>query len=222
MYSNALKDRFILSLNEKRIFANFATFRVLALEWRWFILQIISLTWSHDSEILSIWLKETNSEETSLQIWTENNYHWYLKQTIKFTAENPLVYFTWSAAPRAGKRLILLTKKTTMTYSFRWNVDHSRGHNRSDKAVVGVVNGKEVLLTGFRTGIVPPPMAHTSLKFNETINSILFSPGCVRDDSWLDSNTFMCLLSDNRLALCRYEKVKILRSNSRFLFVFLH
>ncbi|KAK0173969.1 hypothetical protein PV328_007099 [Microctonus aethiopoides] len=165
--------------------------------------EVMSLMWSPDSEVLTVWCKEIESNHTILQLYTESNYHWYLKQTIEFTADNPLIYHWWSNQPHAKKRLILLTKEKLIICSFIWTINHTRDKYPKDKSVVGVVDGNNILLTGFKAGIVPPPMCHQSLEFNQAVNECIFSP-CNHQNSFFDPNFFFCLLRNNQLALCAH------------------
>lgn len=173
-------------------------------------IQVNQITWSPDSEILAIWGQKYNQKETFLQLWTENNYHWYLKQTIDFRDDNPLVFFTWSTAPRAKKRLIILTRNNFMVYTFRWTISGTRGLADDDKSVVGVVDGDKLLLTGFKMGIVPPPMSHQSLQINGPSNGCFFAPACHSDNfNWLNSNCLFVHVHNNQLALYVHEEVRM-------------
>lgn len=102
-------------------------------------------------------------------------------------------------APKSGKKLIILTQDNLITYTFHWTVVHSRGEDSTDKAVVGVIDGEKALLTGFKDGIVPPPMAQRTLEVSEAINAILFAPVGIK--SIINSNAVLCLLDNYRLAL---------------------
>ncbi|XP_047349459.1 putative elongator complex protein 1 isoform X1 [Vespa velutina] len=154
--------------------------------------------WSPDSDILTIWCEENNS--IILQLWTENNYYWYLKQTFNFSIDNPLLYGTWSYRTNCGKTLILLTPQNVLTYSFQWSINHSKGQSLKDKAVVAVIDGRKALLTGFKIGIIPPPMAHQTLELSEPINAIVFAPNVKSTESLIDINAFFCVLHNNKLA----------------------
>ncbi|XP_043669587.1 elongator complex protein 1 isoform X1 [Vespula pensylvanica] len=155
--------------------------------------------WSPDSEILTVWCEQDN-DNSILQLWIENNYYWYLKQTFTFSIDNPLLYGTWSSRSNCGKTLILLTPQNVLTYSFQWTINHSKGQSLEDKATVAVIDGKKALLTGFKIGIVPPPMAHQTLELSEPINAIVFAPNVKNIESWVDTNAFFCVLHNNKLA----------------------
>ncbi|XP_011265632.2 elongator complex protein 1 isoform X2 [Camponotus floridanus] len=163
--------------------------------------KVKDLLWSPNSDVLAV-ICEGMSNHTILQLWTENNCHWYLKQTIVFSTDNPLIYATWSTTGRYDqKELILLTLKEIMFCSFNWCVNHSRGKTVDDNTVIAVIDGKKTLVTGFRDGIVPPPMAHQSLQIQESVNAIAFAPSINDNTSLINSNMFCTISCDNRLTL---------------------
>lgn len=161
------------------------------------------LFWSPDSEILTIWCRAGEDSSSVLQLWTENNYHWYLKQTIEFPVDNPLIFATWSTVS-FPKRLIALTKQELATYEYNWCVDHSRGSSILDKSVVGVIDGNNMLMTALRKGSVPPPMAHHTLETSEPVNAIAFAPDAECRGAWLDSNALFCVSASNRLIFFKH------------------
>lgn len=61
-------------------------------------------------------------------------------------------------------------------FRFRWGhvVDQSNGHTNQNQAIVGVVDGSNVLLTNFRGAVIPPPMCAVTLKHSSCINQIGF------------------------------------------------
>lgn len=159
------------------------------------------LLWSPNSDVLAVICEQSETFNTILQLWTENNCHWYLKQTIVFSTDNPLIYATWSTTGRYDqKELILLTLKEIMFCSFNWCVNHSRGKTVDDNTVIAVIDGNKTLVTGFRDGIVPPPMAHQSLQIQEPVNAVAFAPS-VNDNntSLINSNMFCAISCDDTL-----------------------
>ncbi|OAD52932.1 Elongator complex protein 1 [Eufriesea mexicana] len=165
-------------------------------------IRVKDLIWSPDSEILAIWCQIEKDTSSVLQLWTENNYHWYLKQSIKFPINNSLIYATWSTSYL--KKLILLTDKEFITCDYNWSVDHSRGTTVHDKSVIAVIDGNNLLVTGLRVGIVPPPMAHQTLETSESINAIVFAPDTKNKATWIDSNTFFCVSASNKLIFYKH------------------
>ncbi|XP_012256785.2 putative elongator complex protein 1 [Athalia rosae] len=163
------------------------------------------LQWSSDSDVLAIWCITINDDTNFVQLWSENNYHWYLKQTILFSTDNPPLYLAWTADPKLGKTLVILTKVNYLTYTFYWTINHSSGRTEDDKALVGVIDGDRALLTGFRVGVVPPPMAHQALQIDQPINEVVFGPETKDKDSWINTNVLFAVLHNNQLAF--YKQV---------------
>lgn len=168
-------------------------------------LQTRDLSWSRDSDVLSIWYEDIDTGASIVQLWAEKNYHWYLKQTITYPKENPILYFAWS--PQTNRDLLILSANCSVAYNFHWSVDHSLGKDLSDKAVVAVIDGDKVLLTGFKDGIVPPPMAQQTLQLDEPVNAIFFAPNDATEDSGINSNDLFCVLHNNKMALFTHENV---------------
>ncbi|XP_072752046.1 putative elongator complex protein 1 [Anoplolepis gracilipes] len=156
------------------------------------------LLWSPNSDVLAVICEQSGMSNTILQLWTENNCHWYLKQSIVFSIDSPLIYATWSTTGRYDqKELILLTSKEIMFCSFNWCVTHSRGKTVDDNTVIAVIDGNKTLVTGFRDGIVPPPMAHQSLQTQKPVNAVAFAPSI--NTSLINSNMFCTISCDNNL-----------------------
>lgn len=142
-----------------------------------------------------------------IQLWIENNSHWYLKQTLLFSVENPLLYATWSniVDQTNQEELIYLTTKELTFCSFNSCVNHSRGETMNDKVVIGVIDGNEILVTGFRDGIIPPPMSHKCLKTCESQNAIIFAPKT--KSSKINTNEFCTVSCNNRLTFFKQKVI---------------
>ncbi|XP_043471428.1 putative elongator complex protein 1 [Leptopilina heterotoma] len=180
-------------------------------------LKVKDLLWSDDSEILAIWCKNLETEETIVQLWTEGNYHWYLKQSLKFNKDTPVLYVKWSSASKSGNKLIVLTEMNLISYTFHWTVNYSRGQDSTDKAIVAVIDGEKVLMTSFKDGIVPPPMCQESLEMNGMINYILFAPQEATTKSSINSNALICISDNYRMSIYvdsneSYLKYKLLKT----------
>ncbi|XP_076170382.1 elongator complex protein 1 isoform X1 [Ptiloglossa arizonensis] len=193
-----LFNKYVIAFFEK----NGLKHREFSLPFKQKEIRVKHIFWSSDSEILTIWCEKQEDSSSVLQLWTENNYHWYLKQTIKFSANNSLVCARWSSS--FYKKLILLTYKEFITYNYNWCVNHSRGKSINDKSVVGVIDGNKLLLTGFKIGIIPPPMAHQILETSEYINAIVFAPDIESENSWINSNTLFCVSDSNKLIFYKH------------------
>ncbi|XP_014468470.1 PREDICTED: elongator complex protein 1 [Dinoponera quadriceps] len=164
------------------------------------------LFWSPDSDVLAVVCKQSGTENITLQLWTENNCHWYLKQTLNFLADNPLVYATWSPTGRCNeKELIIVTLREIIVCSFNWCVNRSRGSTVNDNTVVAVIDGRRILITCFREKIIPPPMAQQCLELEEPINAIVFAPD-VEKKRWVNSNIFCAVSCNNTLIVFKQKE----------------
>jgi len=78
----------------------------------------------------------------SVQLWTCGNYHWYLKQSLEFsaTADERMACFTWDT--EAAYRLhIVLGNGQYQQYTWSWLTNHSSSGNVNDLASVAVIDG---------------------------------------------------------------------------------
>jgi len=162
---------------------------------------------------LAVVYHQSKTNTTLIQLWTENNNHWYLKQTLVFCKENPLLYVTWSDRIDQidKKELIYLTTNELTFCSFNWSVNHSRGKTIDDKVVIGVIDGNNILVTGFKDGIVPPPMAHQCLQTSESQNAIIFAPNINNESSSINSNEFCAISCNNKLTF--FKQIKVIYLN---------
>lgn len=82
--------------------------------------------------------------QSTLLLWSVNNYHWYQKQRIDLRLENDPVAVRWDLD--CGNRLhVLCAGAKYFRYDFSWRVDHSNGISHSDGAFVGVIDGGKFL-----------------------------------------------------------------------------
>lgn len=76
-----------------------------------------------------------------------------------------------------------------------------------DKVVIGVIDGNNILVTGFKDGIIPPPMAHQYLQTSESQNAIVFAPEINDESSLINSNEFCTVSCNNKLTFFKQIKV---------------
>ncbi|XP_012536297.1 putative elongator complex protein 1 [Monomorium pharaonis] len=195
-----LKDKYEVAFFEK----NGLKYSELLLPFKSQEMKVKDLLWSPCSDVLAIVCHESKrlskTNNMLIQLWTENNCHWYLKQTLTFSMENPLLYATWSNTVDPNKKELIYMTTNELTFcSFNWYVNHSRGKTVDDKAVVGVIDGDKILVTSFRIGIIPPPMAHDSIKTDEAQNAIIFAPNIDNKISSISSNEFCTASCTNKL-----------------------
>ncbi|XP_047028993.1 putative elongator complex protein 1 [Helicoverpa zea] len=163
------------------------------------------ITWSSDSEILTLQCRDTISNVQTVLLYTIGNYHWYLKQTLTFNAEQNISRIMWDNdfdIANNKKLHVFLHNGQHFSYNWIWNVDNSRGFGADDDAVVAVIDGNKLLLTGFRQTVVPPPMSAFEIQVDANINSVHFAPQKQKEGD-PDPNSFFVFTSDNKLVFYR-------------------
>ncbi|CAG4944114.1 unnamed protein product [Parnassius apollo] len=137
------------------------------------------LLWSSDSEILTLQCKSLENGVQKLYLYTTSNYQWYLKQILIFHESINIKQIFWDNdfdVVNNKKLHVVLDNGRHYIYSWIWNINHSRGKNSEDDAVVAVIHGEKLLVTGLRQTVVPPPMASFEIVTESSIHSIQFAP----------------------------------------------
>lgn len=159
------------------------------------------IIWSSDSEILTLQCRDTETNMQTLLLYTSGNYHWYLKQTLHFNREQNISKIMWDNdfdIANNKKLHVFLHNGQHFSYTWIWNVDHSRGYGPEDDAVVTVIDGNKLLVTGFRQTAVPPPMSAFEIKLDANINSVHFAPP-KQGDQDCNPNCFFACTADHKL-----------------------
>ncbi|BFZ01620.1 hypothetical protein BsWGS_04659 [Bradybaena similaris] len=169
---------------------------------------VSSLLWNHDSTVLAVWLVEIfggcDTRPFHLQLWTVNNYHWYLKQSLIFTCG--VSTMSWDTE-HAFKMHIVTQDSAYLSYTWAWTTDHTSGSHEQDQCLVGVIDGANVLLTPMRQMVVPPPMAGFTLNLPSPVNCLTFDPSP-------GANGVACLMSNGAVAIFRHEEAGDSKSDS--------
>lgn len=161
---------------------------------------IIDMKWNVESDIIAI------TTEQSLYLFTIGNYHWYLKQSMKY--DENIVDFTFDYSINEQYSLhVLLESGCYIIYKFKFAIDHSYGDSSDNQGLVAVVDGKELLLTDFRNNLIPPPMFKLKICENNYINCCGFLRNAITFDEFSFLFTFQvnCVLN---LYKCIFEKTK--------------
>lgn len=162
------------------------------------------ISWSSDSEIIALQCHNSIDRKQKILLFTSSNYHWYLKQVIYYNSDQKINTLLWHNdfdVANSKKLHIILEDGKHFSYTWIWNVDHSVGKGHDD-AIVAVIDGSKILLTGFRQTVVPPPMASLELNVGVNVNSVQFYKS-ESPDSNLDSNTFFVVTENNNLIFYR-------------------
>lgn len=168
--------------------------------------QVESILWSSDSEILTLQCKDFATNTQTLFLYTAGNYHWYLKQTLLFKSDQKIIKLMWDNdfdITNNKKLHIILNTGKYYTYSWIWNINHSKGKTVNDDAVVTVIDGKKLLVTSFKQTVVPPPMAAFETELDSYINAVCFAP---QNDNVIDTNKFFVCTADHYLLFYRQKQ----------------
>ncbi|XP_020621181.1 elongator complex protein 1-like isoform X1 [Orbicella faveolata] len=167
--------------------------------------KVVEVAWNSDSCVLALWAEELPSQEipqsqeflpkSYVQLWSVNNYHWYLKQQMEFPAslKNRVACFIWD--PEVPLRLHIMTRGGHyFYYEWFWSTVHSEGISESNMSTVAVIDGAKLLLTPMKHMVVPPPMSAYAVELPSPASCVSFSPApCCGD--------IAVLLSSGRIAL---------------------
>ncbi|KAJ1973161.1 putative elongator complex protein 1 [Dimargaris xerosporica] len=120
-----------------------------------------ALAWNCDSTVLAVTLEHAG--HTIVQLWTDRNYHWYLKQQLEVTADDTITLLGVVWDPEEPLVLDVVTTESHQCLRFAW--DHLFGYSHAPNALstAAVIDGQALKLTPFRLANVPPPMCHTTL-----------------------------------------------------------
>lgn len=144
----------------------------------------IHLCWNSDSSILAVKMLDR------VQLWTMNNYHYYLKQEMrlknlretKWHPTDPLQLSVWNA-------------EVTQSISLDSRIDRGSTCPPFDYGLVTVIDGKKLKLTPLKHANMPPPGAYIETEADENIIACAISRTCQR----------VAFLTHSHLYLCRLE-----------------
>ncbi|KAG0365886.1 hypothetical protein BGZ54_006088 [Gamsiella multidivaricata] len=147
--------------------------------------------WNCDSTVLAVWLQRSNG--SCIQLWTMNNYKWYLKQELLYNGEGSAVAsFQWDA--EAALALHVVTESGSYQRSqYCWDTYINETLSPENLGTAAVVDGANLMVTPFRVMNVPPPMAAFTLTMPYAIQHVSFSTLHHGDDMAI-------LLADQRVA----------------------
>ncbi|NXT69938.1 ELP1 protein, partial [Chaetops frenatus] len=165
--------------------------------------KVNEMLWNADSTVLAIWVEdlkvENSNPNTYVQLWTTGNYHWYLKQSLRFGSlkETQLVSLLWDQE-NLYRLHILCQGWHYLFYDWHWTTDHGLGENSQHMANVAVIDGDKVLVTAFQHAVVPPPMCTYELQLQQAVNQVTFHTDLKH------SGDMAVLDADNRISVYRY------------------
>lgn len=135
----------------------------------------VNLAWNVDSTVLAIELRDR------IQLWTSNNYHWYLKQEISthsgraedgvdvaHPSSDELSNTIHATEPKSGmkwhpERPLALTicqpERSIRQLSYELTITRGPIAPPNDLGLVAVIDGTKLKITPLRIANIPPPMA---------------------------------------------------------------
>jgi elongator complex protein 1 len=142
---------------------------------------------------------DDSKQTTVVQLWSRNNYHWYLKQELQLSGEDQLVDLSWDEEVAGRLNLVACSahsqELTLYEHEFAWDIcgveaewpqqhltqssrtgagDQEAPLQRQSVAVTGVIDGSKLLLTPLHRAMVPPPFALLQATFAAGVNSVVF------------------------------------------------
>ncbi|KAI9189144.1 putative elongator complex protein 1 [Blastocladiella emersonii ATCC 22665] len=133
-------------------------------------LVVRELAWNSDSSVLCVWATagaDAGEATDVVQLWTMNNYHWYLKQSISLGAGSRIAAVAWDASCPLLLHLAATGGDAgdSQYVSMRWTWDVLRAAqtDAAHAASVGVIDGAALLHTPMAVANVPPPYSLSRL-----------------------------------------------------------
>ena len=160
------------------------------------------LVWNSDASILAAHIVEEKSGNDVVQLWVASNYNWQLKKTW---TQKEVLSVMWD--PMMPLSFFIFSAHEAYEIKLKWKIHHSGCKVPTDKAFVGVINGKALKMTPFRQMVVPPPMSAFELHFDSYVSSVTFSPDLSMAVITEDNEVFICEETPNLSAIS--DEVKI-------------
>ncbi|XP_071449948.1 elongator complex protein 1 [Hetaerina americana] len=175
------------------------------------------LSWNADSTLLAVHCESMKGSENLsgyIQLWSVNNYHWYLKKVVRYATYGQISLFSWDTL--SSYRLHFVCGGSIYAnHDYCWTVNHSKGKTAYDSSCVAVIDGDKLLITPFQKVIVPPPMSSYTISMPLPINEVVF-PSFASNRNYdpsheglkLQTNDFLLILADNSIVLfCEDEEL---------------
>ena len=138
----------------------------------------IQLQWNIDSSILAV------SFLDRIQLWTMGNYHYYLKQEIRFPEiDSPtrLPFFAWHS--EQSLQFVVGLEGTVRRSQYGYRIASGSTIPPHDYGLISVIDGTSLKITPLRISNVPPPMALAEISVRSNIVDVTYAHGCENDSS---------------------------------------
>jgi len=142
---------------------------------------VTSMAWNASSDLLAILLKEEDGTN-KVQLWHRCNYHWYMKQEIRYPHETTIQSLKFSEE-RPEEFFVLLKGMEWREYVVRW--DPSTTIAVDDSCPAFVVDGCSLNITLLDKARIPPPMFLKNLDMSLPVTDMCFVRGPPHEGSVL-------------------------------------
>ncbi|KAJ2773674.1 putative elongator complex protein 1, partial [Coemansia nantahalensis] len=154
--------------------------------------RVLDLAWNADSSVLAATVEESGA--VHVELWADNNYHWYLKQRIGPRLAGGITHAVWH--PEEPLTLFLSgTEAAIVRMELHAAAAVAQVASESSNAAAAVVDGSGILYTPFSYANVPPPMALHTLDAPLPVAHAAFA-------AFGDGNDFCALLADRASVAC--------------------
>lgn len=166
--------------------------------------KVLDLNWNSDSSILAVTaLVDTGKTEPEVcvELWTEKNYHWYLKQQLRFSSlfeDDVLKCVVWDTED--PMRLYMAGSTTCSMVRLHSKPDVAHVASARSNMASCVIDGHRLLYTPLGYANVPPPMALYTLEQPAPMSHVVFG-------GFGEGNDFAVLLADQKTVVlyeCAY------------------
>ena len=164
--------------------------------------KVLGLAWNVESDLLAVTLREANEGSScdKVQLWHRCNYHWYLKQEIRY---NQSVRIARAAFDEEKPYTLYVYFKEDLAWrEYEWQWHPSSVHITSSQktCTAYAIDGCSLNMTSLDKALIPPPMCAAALQLNYPVRQLAF---CGNDDCPVSS---IVHLSDGSFALLGERK----------------
>ncbi|KAJ1883283.1 putative elongator complex protein 1 [Coemansia sp. RSA 1722] len=155
--------------------------------------KVVQLAWNADSTVLAILaiiVHDDGVEQPVVELWTDKNYHWYMKQEIRSSVFGDWIsHVIWD--PESPLRLHVVGRSRYACVQMHTDTDVQSVASDASNAAACVVDNDRILYTPFALANVPPPMALHSVQVAGALAHVAFAGFGAGD-------AFAALLADRR------------------------
>lgn len=151
---------------------------------------IKNIEWSSNSEILAFQLHDR------VQLWSTKNYHWYLKQEIFITEQNPINQVSYIKFHPEKPLTIMIgtTDCGIQIIDLAYKIVTGPTEIGNDVGMTLVSDGSMVKVTPLSIANVPPPISFRELEVDGNINDLAVSKS---------NEIYACLTSSNDVLIAK-------------------